>query len=93
MHIKSNIIPNAYWDIRTEIMYSATGNRLLKHDKEIVGEESRFVANYNPVVLSNDLTGEEWCFDTKLPSGGWLENIKPSWDKNGARVYRALVLI
>ena len=44
------------------------------------------------MIYCNDMTGEEWCFDTKLPTGGWLENIKATWSKDGVRVFRAAVL-
>ena len=76
--IKSNVIPNARWEIKREMLYldAQKQHRALKHSPEIVKKENEFIANYNPIIYCNDLTGEEWCFDKKLPSGGWLENIK-----------------
>ena len=88
--IKSNIIPNARWEIKREI-FSINGNRALKHNQEIVKAENDFIANYNPTIYCNDLTGENWCFDTKLPTGGWLENIKVTC-KDGITVFKALIL-
>lgn len=89
--IKSKVIPNARWEIKRETLV-INGNRALKHNAEIVKTENEFIANYNPVIYCNDLTGEEWCFDTKMPTGGWLENIKVTWSKDGTRVFRATVM-
>ena len=93
--IKSEVIPNARWEVHREILWLDPVNkrgRALKHSPEIVKAENDFIANYNPAVFCNDLTGEEWCFDTKLPTGGWLENIRVTWTKDGTRVFRALVM-
>lgn len=92
--IKSNIIPNARWEIKKEIFWTdnTKKNRALKHNTEIVKAEHDFIANYNPTIYCNDLTGKEWCFDTKMPTGGWLENIEPTWSKDGTRVFKALIL-
>ena len=92
--IKSNVIPNTRWEIKREILYQdgKKQHRALKHNHEILKAENEFIANYDPVIYCNDLTGEEWCFDTKLPTGGWLENIKVTWSKDGVRVFEALVL-
>ena len=70
--IKSNVIPNTRWEIKREILYTDVQkkHRALKHNPEIVKMEYDFIANYNPIVFCNDLTGEEGCFDTKLPTGG-----------------------
>lgn len=94
VYIKSNVIPNTRWEIKREILYIGTQQkyRALKHSSEIIKAEYDFIANYNPTVFCNDLTGEEWCFDTKLPTGGWLENIRATWGKDGARVFRATIL-
>ena len=93
-YIESNIIPNARWEIKREIFYtdSQEKHRALNHNPEIVKKEYDFIANYNPIIFCNDLTGEEWCFDTKLPTGGWLENIKATWSKDGVRVFRAVIM-
>ena len=89
--IKSKIIPNARWEIKREALL-INGSRALKHNAEIVKAENEFIANYNPRIYCNDLTGKEWCFDTKLPTGGWLENIEATWSKDGTRVFRAMIL-
>lgn len=89
--IKSNVIPNTRWEIKREILL-INGNRALKSSEEITKTEHDFIANYNPVIYCNDLTGEEWCFDTKLPTGGWLENIKATWNKDGVRIFKAVIM-
>jgi hypothetical protein len=89
--IESNVIPNARWEIKREILL-INGNRVLKSSAEITKTEHDFIANYNPVIYCNDLTGEEWCFDTKLPTGGWIENIKATWNKDGVRVFKAVIM-
>lgn len=95
MWIKSNVIPNARWEIEREILWmnrQERRSRALKYSREIVEQENDFIANYNPIVYCDDLTGEEWCFDIKLPTGGWLENIRATWDKDGTRVFRAVIM-
>ena len=94
INIKSNVIPNAIWKIKKEIFWlnNAKKHRALKHNAEIVKAEHDFIVNYNPVIYCNDLTGEEWCFDTKLPTGGWLENIKVTYGKDGTIIFKALIL-
>ena len=91
IYIKSNVIPDARWEIKRNILL-INGNRALKHSPEIVKTENDFIANYNPMIYCNDLTGEEWSFDKKLPTGGWLENIKATWSKDGTRVFRAVII-
>ena len=91
MTVKSKVITNARWEIKREIL-SIGGSRALKHDKKIVSVETDFIANYNPVIYCNDLSGQEWCFDTKLPTGGWLENIRTTINKDGTRVFKAVIL-
>lgn len=92
--IESNVMPDTRWEIKREILYIDTQNkhRALKHNSEIIKAENDFIANYNPIVYCNDLTGEEWCFDTKLPTGGWLENIKATWNKDGVRIFKAVIM-
>ena len=93
--IKSEVIPNAGWEVHREILWLDSVNkrcRALKHSPEIVKTENDFIASYNPTVFCNDLTGEEWCFDAKLPTGGWLENIRLTVSKDGTRVFRAIVM-
>lgn len=91
MWIKSNVIPNARWEIKRDILL-ISGNRVLKHNTEIIKTENDFIANYNPMIFCNDLSGKEWCFDKKLPSGGWLENIEPTWSEDGTRVFKATIM-
>lgn len=91
MIIKSNVIPNCEWKISREIM-KINGARALRHSPEIHNKEVEFIKNLNPVVFNNDLSGEMWCFDTKLPSGGWLENIKCVTDSNGKITFSGLIL-
>ena len=91
MWIESKVIPNARWEIKREI-FLINGNRALKHNTEIAAIENDFIANYNPMIFYNDLTGKEWCFDTKLPTGGWLENIEPTWSNDGIRVFKAIIM-
>lgn len=43
-------------------------------------EDIQFIREFNQPIYCNDLTGKLWGFDTKLPSGRWLENIEPSND-------------
>ena len=92
--VMSSVIPNARWEIQREILYTdeQKRHRALKHNPEIIKAENEFIANYNPVIYCNDLTGEEWCFDTKLPTGGWLENIKTFTNNDGTRVFRTTIL-
>lgn len=85
MRIESKVIPNAYWEIERQIVYNA------KHSPEIIEVENEFIANYNPVIYNDDLTGKQWCYDIKLSSVNWLENITVQI-KNGKVVYRALIL-
>lgn len=93
MVIISKAISNAIWDIDRQIFYANNSkNRMLKHSVEIMRIENEFIRNYNPVIYCNDLTGENWCFDTKLPSGGWLENIRVTTKENGCQVFKALIL-
>lgn len=90
--IKSNVIPNAYWKIAREIFYTGFGYRALRNSAEILQKENEFVRNFDPVVYCNDLTGAEWCYDAKLPTGGWLENIRVSTAKDGSRIYSAKII-
>ena len=94
MEIKSNVIPNAIWIIHREIFYldKDKKHRALKHNEDIVKQENEFIKNYNPIIFFNDLTGVEWCFDKKMPSGGWLENITTETRADGIRIFKALIL-
>lgn len=44
-------------------------------EKELSTEDVEFIKNYYPVIYWNDVECKHWAFDTKLPSGRWLENI------------------
>lgn len=52
-------------------------------------EDTQFIREFNQPIYCNDLIGKLWCFDTKLPSGRWLENIEPS---NDLETVNAIVL-
>lgn len=77
--------------IKSKVDTCVTWNIDYQKKNELLSEaDYDFIANYNPTIYNNDLTGKEWCFDTKLPSGNWLENISPTY-KNGA-VFKALIM-
>lgn len=61
MTIKSAVAPNATWKI--------SGSYL-------TDEEVEFVKNFDPPVYHNDRECYLWAFDTKMPSGRWLENMR-----------------
>lgn len=46
------------------------------HDCVLATSDYDEIQKLAPAVFSNDLTGIDWCFDTKLSSGSWLENIE-----------------
>lgn len=54
-------------------------------------KEVEFIKSYCPVIFNNDRTGEQWCFDTKLPTGRWLENITVSTDEKGKMTFYAYI--
>lgn len=39
-------------------------------------EDWSFIRKLDPVIYWNDIDCYYWAFDTKLPSGRWLENMK-----------------
>lgn len=43
-------------------------------------EDRAFIRAYDPEIFFSDVTGTYWAFDVKLPSGLWLENIRPRAD-------------
>ena len=49
-------------------------------EKELDQIDVDFMKNFNPCIYHNDMDCYLWTFDTKLPSGKWLENIKFSND-------------
>ena len=48
--------------------------------KELSAEDLDFIRTFNPAIYHNDLECYLWAFDTKLPSGRWLENMRFSND-------------
>lgn len=77
--------------IKSKKSADVTWNIDYQKKNEILSEvDYDFIANYIPTIYFNDLTCKEWCFDTKLPSGNWLENIYPEY-KNG-KVFEALIV-
>lgn len=78
MTIESEVMENTIWYIHTAISEPSFEDILLERCKQGVGglkEDIDFIASFDPVIFCNDLTGKGWAFDTKLPSGRWLENI------------------
>jgi hypothetical protein len=49
-----------------------------------------FIKTFNPTIYHNDIECYLWAFDTKLPSGLWLENMRFS---NYLTTCDALVII
>ena len=41
--------------------------------KELSAEDLHFIRVFSPAIYHNDLECYLWAFDTKLPSGRWLE--------------------
>ena len=64
--VKSIACPGVTWVINST-------DELDKNDIE-------FISNYSPKVYWHDIECKHWCFDRKLPSGKWLENITPTLD-------------
>lgn len=52
----------------------------IKTEDEISRSDKEFIETFNPEIYHNDLECYLWAFDTKLPSGRWLENIRFSYD-------------
>lgn len=48
-----------------------------------------FIKDFSPIIYHNDLECYLWAFDTKLPSGRWLENMRFS---NDLKTATALIL-
>ena len=93
--IKSKVIPNTRWEIKREIYWRdpvRKRGRMLRFTPEIAKKDREFIENLNLVLYCNDLTGEEWAFDVRLPAGGYIENIRALWAKDGTRVFRATIL-
>ena len=48
----------------------------LNINKDLSKEDINFIEEFNPTIYHNDIDCTLWTFDTKLPSGRYLENIK-----------------
>lgn len=92
-NIESTAVPRCVWKIKWEIYYDADQRKeyQLPELPDMPKEDFDFIRNLNPVIYFNDLTCKHWCFDVKLPSGRWLENIRAEW-ANGL-TFTALILI
>lgn len=44
--------------------------------KGLSKEDVKFIEEFNPTIYHNDIESYLWVFDTKLPSGRYLENIR-----------------
>ncbi|MEG0898380.1 MAG: hypothetical protein RSF40_01540 [Oscillospiraceae bacterium] len=73
--IKSKVIEKLTWCINSK--------------RTLTQPEVEFVEQFNPTIYHNDLTCTLWAFDTKLPSGAWLENMEFN---NELTMCKALVL-
>lgn len=83
MIIVSKVV-NAKWDLRYKEQENPfddqwhkiiTGVYEEKKMPVLTQEDIEYIENLSPDIYSNDFSGREWCFDVKLPSGIWLENI------------------
>ena len=45
------------------------------NNNNLNNEDINFIENFNPTIYHNDIDCKLWVFDTKLPSGRYLENI------------------
>lgn len=72
--IINSVICDTKWNIAT--------NELSEQDIE-------FIKTFNPRIYWNDMDCYNWCFDEKLPSGRFLENIRPN---NSLTEIKAVVL-
>lgn len=48
----------------------------VNNEGELGQQDIEFIENMDCDIYCNDTTGCLWAFDTKLPSGKWLENIQ-----------------
>ena len=93
MTIDSEVMENTIWYIHTAISEPSFEDILLERCKQEVGglkEDIDFIASFDPVIFCNDHTGVNWVFDTKLPSGRWLENITVQMN-NGRCIFKASI--
>jgi len=62
VHIKSKLIPDFVWNIKNAVPIS--------------DDDKAFIETFAPPIYHNDVECYLWAFDTKLPSGKWLENVR-----------------
>ena len=48
---------------------------IVESEEELAQIDIDFIENYYPVTYWSDCDCRHWAFDTKLPSGKWLECI------------------
>lgn len=74
LSIESKVLEPTTWEIQLD------SSCLQDEDRE-------FIEKWIPAIYHNDLECYLWCFDEKLPSGHWLENIRFS---NDMRIAKAI---
>lgn len=89
--ITSRINPRMIWHIKLDPVYNPDQRveRSIPQTAAITKEEYNFIRDLNPEIYFNDQTCKHWCFDKKLPSGRWLENIYVEWRDN--LIFTALI--
>ena len=55
---------------KTEITWT------IKTQNALSQEDWSFIKQYDPIIYWSDTDCKYWAFDTKLPSGRWLENMQ-----------------
>jgi len=96
--IISNVLENTKWKIQQQpfvmvspekrykdggVMRYATYHADNDEYRDKCKEEIAYIKNFSPVIFCNDLTGENWDYDHKLPTGRFLENISVSTNAKG----------
>ena len=61
--------------------------RINLHGAELSDPDRAFVQTFHGTIYHNDLECYHWMFDQKMPSGRWLENIRPANDMRTATAY------
>lgn len=85
MIIASEVMPGIVWNVNR--VYDGNAPEAIEMETE-----NEFIRSFNPVVLSNGLTGKSFCMDTWMPTGRLLENIVPMWGADGTGVYHAMIV-
>lgn len=90
--ITSRKIPDALWAITLDGVCSPVpcNENALSVKDVITKEDYDFIRDLNPGIYFNDQTCVHWCFDERLPSGRWLENISVEW--RSSLVFKALIV-